>query len=125
MFDDFDSFDDGDGFGDVDSGDFVKFGTLTELKQKKSLNRKIIGKWVSVFLDENMEPYALEMSCKHQGANLAEGKISNNVVTCPRHFWQYDIRTGKAITEYSPNLRKHAIRIREDDLYVSIRPVMR
>ena len=118
-------YDDYDGFGDVDSGDFIKFGTLSGLKQAKSLNRKIIGKWVSVFLDADGKPYALEMSCKHQGANLAEGKVANDVVTCPRHFWKYNIRTGKALTEYSPDLRQHAIRVRDDDIYVSIRPMMR
>lgn len=118
-------FDDDDGFGEVDSGNFIKFGSLEELHQKKTINRKIIGKWVSVFLDDNGEPYAIEMSCKHQGANLAEGKIVNDVVTCPRHFWKYNILTGKTHTENSPNLRQHAIRTKDADIYVSIRPMLR
>lgn len=118
-------FDDYDGFGAVDSGDFIKFGTVKELNSKKTLNRKIIGKWISVFLEANGEPYAIEMSCKHQGANLAEGKIEKSIVTCPRHFWKYDILTGKSHTEHSPNLRRHAIRIQDDHIYVSIRPILR
>ncbi|MBN2715772.1 MAG: Rieske (2Fe-2S) protein [Deltaproteobacteria bacterium] len=123
MFDDYD--DSYDGFGDVDSGDFIKFGAMAQLREKKTLNRKIIGKWVSVFLDDDGNPYAMEMSCKHQGANLAEGKVANEVVTCPRHFWKYNIRTGKAITEYSPDLRRHAIREKDGDIYVSLRPILR
>ncbi|MBN2342152.1 MAG: Rieske 2Fe-2S domain-containing protein [Deltaproteobacteria bacterium] len=115
-------FEDFDGFGETDSGDFVKFGTLEELRQNRTINRKIISKWISVFFDDQDEPYAIEMSCKHQGANLAEGKIVNNVVTCPRHFWKFNIVTGKSHTEYAPDLRKHAVRVKDGVLYVSIRP---
>ena len=114
-----------DEFGDVDSGNFIKIISVQELKKKGSINKKLIGKWVSVFFSATAGIYAIEMSCKHQGANLGDGKIENDIVTCPRHQWQYNILSGKSLTPNSPDLRKYAIRIKNDQVYISIRPLNR
>ncbi len=117
--------DDYNNFGDVDSDNFVKIGTLAELKEKGSINKKILGKWVSVFGTSEEDMYAMEYGCKHHGANLAEGEICNGIVTCPRHFWKYDMKTGKSLTEKSPDLRKHSLRTKDGDIYVTISPINR
>ncbi|MBX9710967.1 MAG: Rieske 2Fe-2S domain-containing protein [Xanthobacteraceae bacterium] len=35
--------------------------------------------------------------CPHQDTPLAEGMLEGDVLTCPLHFWQWDINTGEAI----------------------------
>lgn len=39
-------------------------------------------------------PYAVEDACRHRQASLLTGVVRDGVVTCPSHFWQYDLRTG-------------------------------
>ena len=35
--------------------------------------------------------------CTHQMGVLADGVLEGNVVTCPRHGSQFDVRTGKSL----------------------------
>jgi nitrite reductase/ring-hydroxylating ferredoxin subunit len=39
-------------------------------------------------------PYAVQDACRHRQASLLTGVLRDGVVTCPSHFWQYDVRTG-------------------------------
>ena len=46
---------------------------------------------------------AVEARCLHKGGALAEGHVSDGVVTCPLHWWRYDLRTGERVG--APDLR--------------------
>ena len=39
---------------------------------------------------------AIDGICPHQGGPLAEGVVVENLVTCPWHGWQFDVRTGRS-----------------------------
>lgn len=43
------------------------------------------------------EMYAVGDTCPHAGATLSEGKVSEGVVTCPKHGSQFDIRDGARV----------------------------
>jgi nitrite reductase/ring-hydroxylating ferredoxin subunit len=103
--------------------ELVKATTLSELRHKKEKTISVMGKRVAVFLDPDGTLRALEMSCKHHGADLSTGKREGRVVTCPRHGWQYDIVTGECKKGNSPPLRAHAVELRGDDVYVSLFPL--
>jgi nitrite reductase/ring-hydroxylating ferredoxin subunit len=40
------------------------------------------------------EIHAMENTCPHAGHPLHEGELEGSVITCPLHFWQFDVRTG-------------------------------
>lgn len=35
--------------------------------------------------------------CPHQETPLVEGMLNGDVLTCPLHLWQWDIKTGEKI----------------------------
>ncbi len=35
--------------------------------------------------------------CPHQDTPLAEGTLDGDILTCPLHFWQWNIRTGEKV----------------------------
>ena len=39
--------------------------------------------------------HALDGICPHQGGPLAKGALTNCIVTCPWHGWQFDVTTGQ------------------------------
>ena len=39
--------------------------------------------------------YALDGVCPHQGGPLGKGAVTNCIVTCSWHGWQFDVRTGR------------------------------
>lgn len=82
----------------------------------------LLGKKVGLFLRAD-EIQAMEMSCKHQGADLSKGLVAHDIVTCPRHGWRYDLKTGECVepTSGAP-LRFYGVKIDGPQIWVSIRP---
>lgn len=39
--------------------------------------------------------HAIDGICAHQGGPLAKGQVSDGVVTCPWHGWQFQVADGK------------------------------
>jgi 3-phenylpropionate/trans-cinnamate dioxygenase ferredoxin subunit len=42
--------------------------------------------------------YAIEDTCTHAGASLAEGAVQGTKVTCPWHGAEFDLTNGSALT---------------------------
>jgi 3-phenylpropionate/trans-cinnamate dioxygenase ferredoxin subunit len=43
--------------------------------------------------------YAIANKCTHLGGSLVKGALEGNIVTCPKHGAQFDVRTGQAVSE--------------------------
>lgn len=41
--------------------------------------------------------FAVSRRCGHENAPLNFGTLNRNILTCPLHFAQFDVRTGKAL----------------------------
>lgn len=41
--------------------------------------------------------YAAARWCPHMGGDLSQGKLQGTVVTCPRHFSQFDLTDGHVV----------------------------
>lgn len=83
-----------------------------ELQQGERKIVKLEGRSIGVFNIKG-ELYALRNNCPHQGAKLCEGKIQGvmlpsepgeflygrdgEILRCPWHGWEFDIRTGKSV----------------------------
>jgi 3-phenylpropionate/trans-cinnamate dioxygenase ferredoxin component len=51
---------------------------------------------VAVFHTEDGELFAIDDTCTHQDASLAEGWVEGCAVECPLHESRFDLRTGHA-----------------------------
>jgi 3-phenylpropionate/trans-cinnamate dioxygenase ferredoxin subunit len=40
---------------------------------------------------------AMDNWCTHEQGNLSEGELNENVLTCPDHGAQFDVKTGKVL----------------------------
>ena len=102
---------------------FVKAAKLAELAGAPFKALTLLGKRVAIFRTEGGGITALEMSCKHQGADLTAGKLEGGTVTCPRHGWRYDLATGHCLSPaHGPPRRRHDVRVDGDDVLVSLHP---
>ncbi|MDJ0766185.1 MAG: Rieske (2Fe-2S) protein [Myxococcota bacterium] len=102
---------------------FAKIGKVSDFSGKRFLRTTLLGKAVAVFSEGNGRFYALEMICKHQGADLTAGTMDDKTVTCPRHGWIFDLTTGACLNQDAPPLRQHAVFLEGDSIYVSFTPV--
>ena len=67
--------------------------------------------------------YAMEADCKHQNANLLSKGMPSHMVTCPRHGWRYNMKTGECLTHSWASLRKYPLKIEGDLIFVGTKPL--
>jgi nitrite reductase/ring-hydroxylating ferredoxin subunit len=51
---------------------------------------------------------------------LGQGELKGSVVTCPWHGWQYDVTTGKLVTNPAVACETYAVEVRGDDIFVDV-----
>lgn len=56
--------------------------------------------------------------CPHQITNIPELALSNNILTCPKHQWKFDITTGECIEKGNRPLQQYKTKIENNLLYV-------
>jgi 3-phenylpropionate/trans-cinnamate dioxygenase ferredoxin subunit len=65
------------------------------------------------------ELYAIDDTCTHQDASLAEGWLDGCTVECPLHASCFDLRTGKPTGPPAKvAVRTHEVVVREGYVYV-------
>ena len=65
--------------------------------------------------------YATADLCTHATASLAEGDVEEDLITCPVHWGQFHIPSGKAMTfPCEKDLRTYRVEIEGDDVYASL-----
>ena len=74
---------------------------------------------VSVFRTEDGEFYAVDDTCTHQDASLADGWLEGCLIECPLHSSRFDLRTGAV--DGPPArvpVRTHPVEVRDGMLYI-------
>ncbi len=102
---------------------FVRVAHVSDFEHERFKSFRLMAKPVAVFKNGDGAFFAREMRCKHQNWDLTTGRLKGDVITCPRHHWQYNIQTGECLNQSSSPLRAHAVEVREDGgVYVSLTP---
>jgi nitrite reductase (NADH) small subunit len=73
---------------------WVSVANVAECPPGTSLER-VAGDYLLAIFNVDGAYYALDGVCPHQGGPLAKGSVSNCIVTCPWHGWQFDVRDGQ------------------------------
>jgi nitrite reductase/ring-hydroxylating ferredoxin subunit len=64
--------------------------------------------------------YCIDNECPHREGPLGEGELEDDVVMCPWHAWQINVRTGEVL--YSPDtcVATHACKVEDGAVYVEV-----
>jgi len=77
---------------------YVRVAGITEVPVGKMKTVKLEGKEILI-ANVNGNFYAIANRCTHQGTDLSQGKLEDNVVECPKHHARFDVTTGKLISK--------------------------
>ena len=73
-----------------------------------------------VIFNVDGEFYATQPDCTHWDGPLCEGSIAGEVVTCPWHGSQFNVRTGEVVQDPAEKpLATYAVQVRDGVLVVS------
>lgn len=64
--------------------------------------------------------YALDNACAHKGGPLAQGWVADGVVTCPWHWWRYELATGRRRGSESIGVPSYPVWVREGLVIVEV-----
>jgi toluene monooxygenase system ferredoxin subunit len=54
---------------------------------------------------------AYENSCPHQASSLDEGQFIDGMITCWRHHWEFDARTGAGLNPADTALTRYPCQV--------------
>ncbi len=76
---------------------------------------------IAVFHTEDGEVYALDDTCTHQDASLADGWIEGCEVECPLHASRFDLRTGQVDAPPAKKpVRSHRVVVADGQIFVEL-----
>jgi len=77
------------------------------------------GRRYAVFnVDGELE--VTDAACPHNGGPLASGVIRDGVVTCPWHWYSFELRSGRCLTAAVYRLRKYPVISRDGRSYAEL-----
>jgi nitrite reductase/ring-hydroxylating ferredoxin subunit len=98
---------------------FVKVATLSDLPPGSCKAVQADGKAVALFNVEGTV-CAIDNTCLHRGGPLGEGQLEGDVVTCPWHMWQYNVRTGENIVNPSVKVATYEVKVEGSEIKVAV-----
>jgi 3-phenylpropionate/trans-cinnamate dioxygenase ferredoxin component len=100
--------------------DFVRVAKVSDLSDPGKALVEVDDRLIALFHVDG-QFFALDDVCTHDGGPLAEGRLDDHTIACPRHGAKFDIRTGKALTmpATQPTVT-HQVRIVGDEVFVKL-----
>jgi len=99
--------------------EFVKVANLSDLGPGSSMTIEANGKAVALF-NVDGAVYALDNTCLHRGGPLGEGFLEGDVVACPWHMWEYNVRTGEKLGDPSLKVATYPVEVEGNDVRVQL-----
>jgi len=99
--------------------EFFKVATLSELAAGTCKPVEAGGKVIALFNVEG-SVYALDNTCLHRGGPLGQGTLNGDVVTCPLHMWEYNVRSGEKVNSPGVKVATYPVQVEGDDIKVSV-----
>ncbi len=76
---------------------------------------------IAVFHTDDGEVFAIDDTCTHQDASLADGWLEGCEIECPLHASKFDLRTGAVDAPPAKvGVRTHAVTVTDGDIWVEL-----
>ena len=108
----------GNGRNPAMAGDFIRVGTLNELKRNPMT--VISGQHCPILvLYQEGRVQALDNRCPHLGFPLHRGSVENGILTCHWHHARFDLESGGTFDLWADDVPTARVEIRGDEVWVA------
>lgn len=98
----------------------IRVCPLAELPPGEAL-RLDLRPAIAIFHTEDGQLFAVDDTCSHQRASLADGWLDECVVECPLHHSRFDLRTGEPDGPPATRpVRTHQVSVVDGDIYLTV-----
>ena len=103
------------------NGSAVLVGRLDDLPPGEGMRVSEVSPPVAVFHTEDGEVFAIDDTCTHQDASLADGWLEGCEVECPLHASRFDLRTGAVDAPPAKvGVRAHAVTVTDGEIWLTL-----
>ena len=100
--------------------EFKKVADASEIPAGEMTIVEVDGEEVAI-ANVGGEFFAFSNTCTHRGGPLGEGILTGDVVECPFHAGQFNVRTGAVVAPPpSEPVQTYAVRVDGDDISVAL-----
>lgn len=100
--------------------DFKKVASASEVSAGEMTIVEVDGEEVAI-ANVGGEFFAFSNTCTHRGGPLGEGILTGDVVECPFHAGQFNVRTGAVVAPPpSEPVQTYAVRVDGDDISLAL-----
>ena len=92
----------------------------SEIAEGAAQSVELAGRSVAIF-KRGGKFYALANHCLQRGGPLADGHLDGDIVTCPWHAWQFDVKTGRCDTMQGAKQKTYKTKIENGEIWVEIK----
>ena len=94
---------------------------LADLPAGEALRVDAVTPPIAVFHTDDGEVFAIDDTCTHQDASLADGWVEDCEVECPLHASRFNLRTGAVDAPPAKiGVRAHTVTMQGDDIFVTL-----
>jgi nitrite reductase/ring-hydroxylating ferredoxin subunit len=68
------------------------------------------------------EIFAIGNECPHQGGSLCDGAVEGDIVICPLHGWEFDLRSGACMTVPGEALPRFTVTVEDGAVHLEEAP---
>jgi nitrite reductase/ring-hydroxylating ferredoxin subunit len=99
-------------------GEFIKVAETKDVAPGSEILVELDGEPIALFNVDGTY-YAIGDTCTHSGGPLSEGDLDGEVVTCPWHGAQFDVKTGEAMSPPATEpVRSYRVKVEGSDILI-------
>ena len=83
----------------------------------------VVGKRIVAVFFDGTDYRAIDDSCPHMGASLAQGRFCDNSVTCGWHAWCFSLEDGTWIDNPRLKIDTFEVRVQGGEIQVNVEDV--
>ncbi|MCS6327139.1 MAG: Rieske 2Fe-2S domain-containing protein [Nitrospira sp.] len=108
--------------GSVERGSTAEFVRVARVGDVPTDSGRIVavGQHSIALFNVDGSFFAIDNTCAHRGGPLGEGELEGEVVTCPWHSWEYNVRTGLSLTTPSASVEIYEMQVDGEDVKVRL-----
>ena len=97
----------------------VEVARVEELSPGTGTAVYVAGRDIAVF-NLGGEIVAIGNECPHASGSLGHGPLEGEIVICPQHGWEFDVRSGACMTVPGESVPRYATRLAGDVILVDV-----
>ncbi len=106
---------------DLSAGGWIRVVAQSELPSGSMMCVEPAGEAIAVYHLEDGTFCATDAICSHQYALLTDGLLEGDMVECPLHAAQFNVRTGKALCEPAEaDLKTYEVRVEGAEIFLKL-----